>query len=638
VIARGEALTHGQPQEIPLQNLHSRLSSALVAAVAAVVVLTASGCAISTTAPANSVTGQNFSGQVMGGGQPIANATLQLYSPSTSGYGAASAALFNRTVTSDANGRFNFTGAYTCPSSSTPVYLTITGGNPGLSAGTNNSALGLMGLLGYCGDLTSSSFFVINELTTVAAVWSLSPFMLDYAHIGTSSANAQGLANAFATAQSLVNIHTGKAPGTAPTIALVNSAEINTLGSILASCVNSNGSTSPSAGCGRLFTAATPAGGRTPTDTIAAALDIARYPGNNVTTLYNAASSVGPFQPLLAYAPPDWTIAIDYVSPAFKLPNDLAIDSQGNAWVLAQGQGSESSSTLSVLNTSGLQASFPQAGVNYNRIALDPYDGPWLTSTINSNVTKLTSSGNQAGNPFTGGGMTGPGPLAFDGFGSVWVGNNSPTLTKLSAGGTALSPGAGYSTGGTGGAAALALDTSGTAWVADSGSDSVEVLSSNGTPIPGSPYTGAGISGPFGIAVDSVGGAWVANLTGSSLTHLTSSGSAVAGSPYFGAGLNAPVDLEIDGLGNVWLVNSGTSSVSEFLSTGRPQSGGNGYGSAMMAQPLRVAIDKSGNVWVANLGTTTAGTGMITQIVGAAAPVVTPASVAIQNNALNQRP
>jgi hypothetical protein len=575
----------------------------------------------------------------MGGGQPIANASLQLYTPSTTGYGATSTPMFNRTVTSDANGRFNFTGAYSCPSPSTPVYLTITGGNPGLSPGTNNAALGLMGLLGYCGDLTPSSFFVINELTTVAAVWSLAPFMLDYAHIGTSAANSQGLINAFATAQMLVNIHTGKSPGTAPGIALINSSEINSLGAILASCVNSNGSTSGSAGCGRLFAAATPPGQRTPTDTIAAALDIARYPGNNVTTIANLASPVGTFTPQLAYAPPDWTIAIDYVSPAFKQPTDIAIDSQGNAWVLAQGPGNASSSTVSVLYTSGSVSSFPQTGVTYSRLAIDPYDGPWLTSSTYSNVVRLNSSGSRASsNPYTGGGMQGPGPIEFDGYGSVWLGNNTATLTKLSAGGTPISPDAGYSTGGSAGANALALDPSGTAWVADSGSDSVEVLSNNGTPIPGSPYTGAGISGPFGIAVDSVGGAWVANRTGSSLSHLTSYGSAVAGSPYYGGGLDAPIDLQIDGLGNVWLVNSGTSSVSEFLSTGRPQSGGSGYGSSMMAQPFRVAIDKSGNVWVANLGTTTAGKGMVTQIVGAAAPVVTPASVAIQNNALNQRP
>ena len=622
-----------------MQNLNFRLSSALLATVAAIVVLSASGCAISGTAPSPSVAGQQFSGQIMGGGQPIANATLQLYAPSTNGYGAASAPLFNRSVTSDSNGRFNFSGAYSCPSSSTPVYLTITGGNPGLSSGTNNAALGLMGLLGYCGDLTPSSFFVVNELTTVAAVWSLSPFMLDYAHIGTSVANVGGLNNAFATAQMLVDIHTGKAGVTAPSIALINTAQINTLGAILASCVNSNGSTSPSAGCGRLFSAATPSGGHPPFDTLGAALNIARYPGNSVTTLYNMAAVVGTFNPLLAYPPADWTIAVDYMSPAFQQPTDIAIDSQGNAWVVAQGPGGESSSTVSVLYTSRSVSSFPQPGVSYNRLAIDPYDGPWLTSTVYSNVLKLTSSGSRgSANPFTGGGMQGPGPIEFDGYGSVWLGNNLATVTKLSSSGTAISPGAGYNTGGTAGAAAIALDTSGAIWIADSGSDSVQVLANNGTPIPGSPYTGAGLSGPFGIAVDSVGGAWVANLTGSSLTHLTSSGSAVAGSPYSGAGLNAPVDLAIDGLGNVWLANSGSGSISEFLSTGRAQSGGSGYGSDMLANPFRVAIDKSGNVWVANLGTARAGQGMITQIVGAAAPVVTPASVAIQNNALNQRP
>jgi streptogramin lyase len=119
---------------------------------------------------------------------------------------------------------------------------------------------------------------------------------------------------------------------------------------------------------------------------------------------------------------------------------------------------------------------------------------------------------------------------------------------------------------------------------------------------------------------------------------LTSFGDSVAGSPYYGAGLNAPIDLAIDGLGNVWLANSGSNSVSEFLSTGRPQSGASGYGSASLSNPFRVALDRSGNLWVANLGMPVAGSGLITQIVGVAAPVVTPLSVAIQSNALNQRP
>jgi hypothetical protein len=107
---------------------------------------------------------------------------------------------------------------------------------------------------------------------------------------------------------------------------------------------------------------------------------------------------------------------------------------------------------------------------------------------------------------------------------------------------------------------------------------------------------------------------------------------------FFGAGLNAPIDIALDALDNVWLANSGSSSVSEFLSNGRVQSGASGYGNAALMNPFRVVMDGSGNIWVANLGSFTVGTGTITQIVGAAAPVVIPASVAVQNNALDQRP
>jgi streptogramin lyase len=605
---------------------------------AATIAMALAGCGASSS-PLTSSTpaaGEAYGGQIFGGNQPVSNAVIQMYAPGTNGYGTSAAPLLNRLVTTDASGHFSLTNAFTCPSSSTPVYLVVTGGNPGLTSGTNNAALVMMGLLGSCGSLNSSSYVVINELTTVAAVWSLAPFMVDYAHIGTSSGNVQGLVNAFATAENLVAIETGTAPGHAPSIATVPQAELNSLGNILAGCVNSNGSTSLTASCGKLFSAATPAGGTTPGDTVAAALDIARNPGHNMGSFFSAISSDSPFQPTLATAPSDWTVAIAYSSPAFKTPSDLAIDSQGNAWVLSS-TGSNSSS-VSILSIGGISATFPQTGADFGRIALDPYDDPWLTNPFASNVVELNSSGSRATlNPFSGAGIQGPGPLAFDGSGNAWIANSGPSVSKLSASGAPLSLGTGFSTGGIS-STALALDTSGNVWVADSANNKIEVLSQNGPAIPGSPYSGAGINGPFAIAIDSVGGAWVANRIGSSLSRLTSFGDAVAGSPYYGAGLNAPVDLAVDGLGNVWLANSGSNSVSEFLSTGRPQSGASGYGSAVLVNPFRVALDRSGNVWVANLGTSVVGSGQVTQIVGVAAPVVTPLSVAIQSNALNQRP
>ena len=199
----------------------------------------------------------------------------------------ASIPLLNRPVTSDANGNFSLTGTFTCPSSSTPVYIYVQGGNPGLTPAVNNSSIALMGLLGYCGDLTPSSYLVVNEMTTVAAVWALAPFMVDATHIGTSSTNVQGLLNAVQTAGSLVSISSGQAPGNAPAIATIPVAEIHTLADILTSCVNSSGSTNSLSSCGRLFTAATPAGGIAPTDIVAASLDIARNPGHNASSIFN---------------------------------------------------------------------------------------------------------------------------------------------------------------------------------------------------------------------------------------------------------------------------------------------------------------------------------------------------------------
>ena len=60
----------------------------------------------------------------------------------------------------------------------------------------------------------------IDEVTTVAAVYALAPFMATNsgtpgASIGASSTNSQGLTQAFATANNLVNIARG-CPGSEP--------------------------------------------------------------------------------------------------------------------------------------------------------------------------------------------------------------------------------------------------------------------------------------------------------------------------------------------------------------------------------------------------------------------------------------
>ena len=261
----------------------------------------------------------NIRGVVHGGQQPVVGAMIQLYAAGTTGYGSSATPLLTSAVTTDETGSFSITGDYTCPSSTSQLYIVATGGNPGLAPGTNNAALALMEALGPCSlhgsqyTLNPNSFISINEVTTVASVYALAAFMgSDATHLGTSSTNAIGLANSFSLVNNLVNVATGTAlaatpagNGTAP------QATINTLGNIMAACVNSDGT---GTACAALAAAATPSGGTAPTDTIQGILNVARNPANNVSALYGLVTATPPFQPALAAAPNDWVVSVTYTA------------------------------------------------------------------------------------------------------------------------------------------------------------------------------------------------------------------------------------------------------------------------------------------------------------------------------------
>jgi hypothetical protein len=92
----------------------------------------------------------------------------------STGYGSAATNLLTSAVTSGADGSFSLSSDYTCPAPSSLVYITASGGNPGLEA--NNSAIMLAAPLGACSSLTSSTFININEVTTAAMAVSLGQF------------------------------------------------------------------------------------------------------------------------------------------------------------------------------------------------------------------------------------------------------------------------------------------------------------------------------------------------------------------------------------------------------------------------------------------------------------------------------
>ena len=577
-----------------------------------------------------------------GGQQAVSGSTIQLYAAAATGYGFAATPLLTKTVTSDGAGNFTITGDYSCPSGSPQVYIVATGGNPGLAPGTNNTALAMMAALGPCSALNPSTFIFIDEVTTVASVYALAPFMSTGGgtKLGATSANAQGLANAFATVNNLVNTAKGTAPGPSlPTGATAPTAELNTLADLLSLCVNTSG---PAGECTTLFNDATPSGLSPPTNTIDAMLDIALNPGHNVSTLYNLVTGVVPFQPTLAAAPNDWTMAINYIGGGLNRPQSIAVDGSGRVWVANNGANSISELSSSGNAISG-SAGFTGGGLNAPwGIAIDTSGNVWVTDPIvigGGAVSKFSSSGTalSPSSGYTSGGLSDPFGMAVNGAGVAWAANYKTTSAFQNTGvaqtGSPYGPGNGnhdfYN---------IAIDKSGNVWMTDNipPAGDVEVFTSGGAVV--GTYTVGGQDGSWGVAIDSAAHAWISNNANNSVTELNSNGTAVAN--YTGGGLNAPQGVAIDGLGNVWVANAGPAgtpgkSVTELNNSGAAFSPTTGFIGGAMNSPFSLAIDGSGNVWVSNNAT---GSNSVTEIVGAAAPVVTPLALAVKNKTLGTRP
>jgi len=403
------------------------------------------GCGgIAPTGPVR-VTGAALHGTVHGGQNPVSGATIQLYAAGSMGYGSAypyasgTSLLGTHVVTSDGGGGFSISGDYTCPSATTPVYLVATQGNPGLSSG-NNTNLALMAALGPCGNLTTSTYISINELTTVASVWALSPFMTSIAHIGTSATNVTGLSNAFAAVNKLVNTSTGTVSGPAlPAGAILPAAKIDTLANVLAACVNSRGGTAgDSSPCGNLFSYTT-VNNVAPTDTITAAMNMAQHPNTQTSNLTYLVGSAPPFQPTLSTAPNDFNLVITYSGGGISTPKALAADASGNVWTA--NSGSNSATEIDALGVTTTDATGYLSGASgYTvgslnapaAVAIDLSGNAWLTNAGNSTVTKISASGT-TGTVFTGGNMSTPSSLAIDAGGNIWIGNSgNASITGIS--------------------------------------------------------------------------------------------------------------------------------------------------------------------------------------------------------------
>ena len=132
-------------------------------------------------------------GQVQGGGGPIASSTVTLWS--------ASANAPSQLAQADADGRFEVSVEQSL-SEDVILYLIAKGGEPAVNkAGGDNPAIALMTVVGS----KPPAKVVINEMTTVASVWTHAQF-LDGAAI---RGHALGLRIAAGNVPNFVDLETG---------------------------------------------------------------------------------------------------------------------------------------------------------------------------------------------------------------------------------------------------------------------------------------------------------------------------------------------------------------------------------------------------------------------------------------------
>jgi hypothetical protein len=655
-------------------------SAALGACAVAIVCL--AGCAVtSEKASQSSMRTSIPKGSLHGGHQPIVGAHIFVYAAnSTGGYGSRSTSLIQpgvgtandpsmgNYVTTGMGGGYSYAGTVTCPTPTTQVYLVAIGGNSSSSqSAPANSAIALMASLGNCSNITPSTTTNINEVTTAAMAFALQNFTIDPSHIGAPASNTAGLRAAFATVANLADSASGGAlSATSTGTGVAPQTTLNTLGNIVASCVNSVSSTS--AACTSLFSHASTTSG-TPGTVFGALLNIAAFPASQVANLYSDALLTSPFQPALTTQPNDFSLGITFSPTAITAiqPGAVVIDAAGNIWMAncqscliptAPDSLLEFSSTGTFLHSytgsavPGTQVLHGIKGIAIDASGTNIYTvnqgiaGAVTPGPGDDQIIKMdTATGTvQAGFPldFNQGtyGVDTFNGIAVDNSGELWAtALNTGAVIEANPGGNLIN-GSPFFVGGTTGVAA---DNIGNLWFAGTGGNNILEFDTNGDFLQN--FTPPGLNQPLGIAINGSNEIWTIDQGSNALSKIEFfNGSNGSGSPYASLGLHQASVTAIDGANQVVIPNCDVScggtlpdSLLRLSQSGEPNTGGPGTSSGVQIStfngPSGAAIDASGNVWVANkVG------GTLTQVVGFAAPTIQPLAAASSNGTIGQLP
>jgi len=480
---------------------------------------------VSTMGPASAQ--QTLNGQVLGAGAPIANATVTLWAAS------AGAPVQLGQTRSGTDGRFQFQAPVQKGADSS-LYLVTKGGQATASkVSSDNPAIALVSVLGS----QPPSNVTINEMTTIASVWTHAQFM-DGA---TVQGHALGLRVAAGNVPSFVNLQTGgwgdAIQGPLNSSQTPTMANFATLADVLSGCVTQ---VIPDA-CGKLFAAAKPPKGGVPTDTLMAAQSIARnswYKPERIFVLLDQFYPVPagrnmravPYMPYLTFTPGAWVLPLKFDGGGYVAGGKASFDSEGNLWV----------------------------GDNFT-VGWQGQDTLWQ-----GNATKFAPNGlplSPITTGFAGGGMQG-GSFggAVDAHDNAWFGNyGGKSIAVFDKNGKPVTPPEGITLDGrlglmqgiiatpTGDVWAVGIDKNQLVYFAKGDPTKGQLVCEGNEAEPCKSF-----SGPFHLGIDQQDRIWVTNSFGNWVTRFPASDPSKA--EKFKAGYSGS-GLGIDSQGNVWVSN-----------------------------------------------------------------------------------
>src|SRR5262245_33117994 len=547
-------------------------------------------------------------GQVQAGGGPLANSTVTLWGASA----GEPRQLAQARTSSD--GRFEL-GSQEALGTDVILYLVAKGGEAAVNKGAgDNPAAALLAVLGNM----PPPEVVINEMTTVASVWTHNQFIDGTAIKG----HALGLKIAAGNVRSFVDLQTG---GWGTTIQdSLNSSQTPTMANFatLADLLSGCATKVKADACSKLVAAATPPRGTPPTDMLTAAQAIAQYPWYQPERLFRLLAEfypvppgktmrAVPFMPYLNFPPSAWVLPLKFDGGGYRAGGKAMFDSEGNLWVgdnftigwqgqdtLWQGNATKFAPNGRPIspNTTGFAGGGMQGGTF--GLAVDANDNAWFGTYGGKSIAVFDKNGKP---------LTPPEGITFNGQlglmqgiivapnGDVWaLGVSKTQLLHFPKGdlnkgriiceGREIEPCKSFL-----GPFHLGIDQQDRIWVTNGAGGHVTRFPAS-NPSKAEKFS-TGWSGS-GLGIDSQGNVWVTNRLGNSMrggllvadvivrselggnpdevitramvkqrggdgsvTLLRPDGTQYPGSPFKGGGLPGPWAATIDGNDNVWVSN-----------------------------------------------------------------------------------